>query len=344
MAKKTIDWSQVSKDRKVLSRVEELVKEGAALQGPPTKEVCEELNTLTGNNWKPGKYQEYFFAYDFPWTVEEVVYALFHAGKYPEKKQEELYAWNIEESFESDQDVIAYFVMGAFSDDPKKGDKYDQVDVRPFYKELLPALSAWKIEEEWEKNNSVAFRCSKQDNYGCNKILKLYYYGDHRLLNCTFINLEGEEKETVASLLKKYFNHVSSDFDPEAARQTEEIDFSDMFGQVDPPDGNVTREFLEKNWEVSSYNEGTDEQIDYYMNELRSAPGDHGYVYVHEDDELRELEIVHIIAQSDDPGRYEELLQDDDVLINGEEEYGADASAEFIAKYNSYMVWFKELE
>lgn len=40
---------------------------------------------------------------------------------------------------------------------------------------------------------------------------------------------------------------------------------------------------------------------------------------------------------------YDELIQDEDVLINGEDEYGADCSAEFIAKLSCYMVWFKEV-
>ena len=29
----------------------------------------------------------------------------------------------------------------------------------------------------------------------------------------------------------------------------------------------MTREYLEENWEVSSYNEDTEDQLDYYINE-----------------------------------------------------------------------------
>lgn len=39
----------------------------------------------------------------------------------------------------------------------------------------------------------------------------------------------------------------------------------------------------------------------------------------------------------------DELIQDDDVLINGEEEYGADCSAEFTGMFSCYLVWFKEV-
>ncbi len=85
MAKKTIDWETVAKGREVLSRVETLVKEGAAINGALPQEMCDELNALTGNNWKGSKYKEFCDTYDWPWAVEEVVYALFHNGKYPEK-------------------------------------------------------------------------------------------------------------------------------------------------------------------------------------------------------------------------------------------------------------------
>ena len=68
-----------------------------------------------------------------------------------------------------------------------------------------------------------------------------------------------------------------------------------------------------------------------------------GIVESHEDDELRELEIVHAIARMDNALLYDELIQDEDVLINGEEEYGADCSAEFTGMFSCYLVWFKEV-
>ena len=114
--------------------------------------------------------------------------------------------------------------------------------------------------------------------------------------------------------------------------------------KVDDSSVEITREYLEENWAVSSYDEGEECQIDYYMNEQQNNPGDKAYLYFHEDDELRQLEIVHIIARSNNPDTYDKLLEDDDVLINGEDEYGADASAEFFTQFDCYLVWFKEIE
>lgn len=103
----------------------------------------------------------------------------------------------------------------------------------------------------------------------------------------------------------------------------------------------MTREELEMDWVLSSYNEGKMEQLDYYMNLRKSDIGDIAYLYLHEDKKLMEMQIVNIIARSDDPKYYDELLENDDVLIDGEEKYNADTSAEFIMDYNCYLVWFK---
>lgn len=103
----------------------------------------------------------------------------------------------------------------------------------------------------------------------------------------------------------------------------------------------MTRENLEMEWEVSVYNEGKCEQLDYYMNLRKNNIGDVAYLYSHEDLELSEMEIVNIIARSDNPQYYDELLENDDVLIDGEDKYDAETSAEFITDRDCYLVWFR---
>ena len=102
----------------------------------------------------------------------------------------------------------------------------------------------------------------------------------------------------------------------------------------------MTREDL-KNWALSEYNEDTEEQLDYYINEYKCDIGNKAYLYSHEDDELTEMEIVHIVSRMDDMELYDELLENEDVLLDGEDEYNADTSAEFITDNNCYLVWFK---
>ena len=48
----------------------------------------------------------------------------------------------------------------------------------------------------------------------------------------------------------------------------------------------MTREFLEENWAVSSYDEDTMCQIDYYIDEGNCSVGNKAYMYSHLDEEL----------------------------------------------------------
>lgn len=103
----------------------------------------------------------------------------------------------------------------------------------------------------------------------------------------------------------------------------------------------MTREELNKNWFLSDYNVDTDDQMDYYINERMCEIGDKAYLYDHAENELIEMEIIHIIRWTDDAKYYNKLLENEDVLLEGEDEYEADTSAEFITDNDSYLVWFK---
>lgn len=93
-----------------------------------------------------------------------------------------------------------------------------------------------------------------------------------------------------------------------------------------------------KNWAVSEYNEDTEEQLDYYFNERMRNPGDTAYMYSHRDKTYTKLEIIHVISRSNNIEDYDSL--DKDVLLDGEDEYKADTSAEFITDNDCYLVWF----
>lgn len=93
------------------------------------------------------------------------------------------------------------------------------------------------------------------------------------------------------------------------------------------------------NFIISSYNEDTEDQLDYYIEEGKCNVGDTAYLYDFAEKELTKMEIIHIIRRSDDMELYDNL--DEDILCDKEEEYGADTSAEFIMDYDCYLVWFK---
>ena len=90
---------------------------------------------------------------------------------------------------------------------------------------------------------------------------------------------------------------------------------------------------------ISSYNEDTEDQLDYYIDEGKCNVGDIAYLYDYADKRFTKMEITHIIRRSDDMESYDNL--DEDILCDRETEYNADTSAEFIMDYDCYLVWFK---
>lgn len=91
----------------------------------------------------------------------------------------------------------------------------------------------------------------------------------------------------------------------------------------------------------SDYNEDTADELTYYIDCKKHNIGDIAYLYSKADDTLTEMEIIHIVCNLDDMDYYNELLQSDDILIDGESFFNADTSAEFISDDACYLVWFK---
>ena len=154
-------------------------------------------------------------------------------------------------------------------------------------------------------------------------------------------------------MLKKYYNHICTDYDMEkAVKQSQSNDtgfdaddmsaIMNLLSAYDEPQV-INRDYLEQNWEVSSYDEDTDEQLDFYIDKQNNHTGDTAYLFSHEDGELHLLQIAHIITRSSDAAAYDKLLAEDDVLCRLEDEHGADYGAEFITNNDCYLVCFKEV-
>lgn len=113
----------------------------------------------------------------------------------------------------------------------------------------------------------------------------------------------------------------------------------DYLESVPEKDGSLDK--ADQNYIASSYNKDTDEQLDYYIDERNCNIGDIAYLYSHEDKEAIKMKIIKIICRSDNVDYYDRLISDNDVLLNGEDKYHADTSAEFVTDKDSYLVWFK---
>lgn len=95
----------------------------------------------------------------------------------------------------------------------------------------------------------------------------------------------------------------------------------------------------------SDYNEGTEDELSYYIDIQKHKIGDTGYLYLHQEKSITEMSIVHIITNKTIPiNMYDRLIENDDVLINGEEKYNADTSAEFITDDECMLIWFRVVD
>lgn len=205
-----MNWEKVVQNKELLSRVEELIDEVADTFHDFPQEICDELNRLTGNNWTGDNYIEYCAEYwESWWTLEEVVFALFHDGDYPDKKEEDLYAWNIEQSLDKDEDVISFFRFGKYEDE---NDKYDDIDVRQLYKELLEAFSKWNNDvDSWEDDDYKKFMCTNKETYAYEKEIYISNRRKQKFLDCTLTNMNEQEKDIFVKIVQRYCNHVAAD-------------------------------------------------------------------------------------------------------------------------------------
>lgn len=206
-----LDWEIVVKNKELLESVEKLVDKVADIYYDFPEEICEELNSLTGNDWTGDDYLEYCAGYyESPWTLEEVVFALFHNGELPDKKEQDVYVWKIEQQTSTDEEVISFFRFGGAMKNRKKAAKYDCVCIKQIYEDICEAFVDWDNDrDEWEKDNYKSFMCSNKESYGYEKIIYIYSGYDHKFLNCTFTNLGEEERNLVISIMQKYCNHIA---------------------------------------------------------------------------------------------------------------------------------------
>ena len=111
------DWENIVKNKDLLSKVEDWVR-GLTINSP--QEVFVELNRLTGNNWSREEYESHIFDYPDFNDLEEVVYALFHNGDYPDRKSEDCEAWNIKKSVDEEKNVCSFFILSKYKKDKEK--------------------------------------------------------------------------------------------------------------------------------------------------------------------------------------------------------------------------------
>lgn len=209
-------WEEVVQNKELLSRVEELIGEVTNTFHDFPQEICDELNQLTGNNWTGDNYIEYCAEYwESWWNLDEVVFALFHDGDYPNKREEELYAWKIEQCIDEDKNVISFFRFGKYKkyeNESQKIDKYEEIDVKQLYRELLSAFPNWSNDvDSWEEDDYRTFRCTNKETYAYEKEIYISNRHKQKFIDCTLTNMNEVEKDILQNIIHKYCNHVTMD-------------------------------------------------------------------------------------------------------------------------------------
>ena len=196
------NWEKVIQDKELLSKVEDWVRR-LSIDSP--KEFFDEMNRLTGNDWSREQYESHIFDYPDFYDMEEVVYALFHEGNYPERKSEDLEAWKTEESVDDDKDVRSFFIHSEYKKNRKKCSRYDDIDVKKLYRDLLEAFPGWNEDaDSYEK----LFCLKNKETFGFTKTIFISNVYDRKFLSCTLTNMNQEEKDTFVNVVRKYCNHV----------------------------------------------------------------------------------------------------------------------------------------
>lgn len=196
------NWEKVIQDKELLSKVEDWVR-GLSIDSP--KEVFDEMNRLTGNDWSREQYESHIFDYPDFYDMEEMVYALFHEGKYPMRTREDIFAWNIEQAVEDDKAVCTFFIRGSYKKNKEKSNLYTSVDVKGLYQELLEAFPGWNEDaDSYEK----LFCLKNKEIFGFTKTIFISNVYDRKFLSCTLTNMNQEEKDTFVNVVRKYCNHV----------------------------------------------------------------------------------------------------------------------------------------
>ncbi len=170
------NWEKVIQDKELLAKVKRWII-GLVIDSP--QEIFDEMNRLTGNDWSREEYENHIFDYPDFYDWEEVAYALFHDGNYPERKNGEpfkLAKYRLKYMFDWRSGVCLW------ADNEAAKEKFNGYPVEtcdlPISDELKATLEdliylydeAFDFEKSngdllWDKNQIEEFLCTAREAY-----------------------------------------------------------------------------------------------------------------------------------------------------------------------------------
>ena len=203
------DWNEVKKDKELLRKVEDLVNEAGDYYDDLPEDICNKLNELTGNNWEPISYGERCSEWwESPWSLEQVVYALFHDGEFPDKNKFELNIVKTSETIDMPGLEIRHALCtGKYGEEFRnKFEDFPQKEIADWFKNTFSGWSM-KCEEKSDKvtadrieygKTTYIFTCNDDLEYPLDKFLGISISNDRT----AFVwgeDLSDDEKTSIKS-------------------------------------------------------------------------------------------------------------------------------------------------
>lgn len=207
-----LDWDKVKNDRALLKRAEKIVNKVSHVHYDFPEDICDELNRLTGNDWSGDDYIDYCAEYwETLYSLEAVVYALFHDGEYPQIDEKMLtFIKPLDKSILPTLEVC-HKLCTAKPDDSYR-EQFEPLPVSDLKKWFTKRFKGWKRQIETKKDKmdgsgcdygetSLHFEYKGKTEYGYQKNIRVFLSNDRS----GFISSEGlspEEWEDVLNYFK----------------------------------------------------------------------------------------------------------------------------------------------
>ena len=197
-------------DKKIISRLEELVEKISEYYSSIPTEIVNELNDLTENGWTEKEYIEYCAEYWSRSTLEETVYALLHQGAYPRNVETKLFFWKNSRKIDlSDKEIVFKLRDFPVTMDENIIRNFDDLPIKEFYGWIISFFPDWKKDKEIKEEEiqsgtfKVIFNDDDLDEYAKFKYVVLKVYGS-KMISLDCCNLYKSEKEDILSFMNKY--------------------------------------------------------------------------------------------------------------------------------------------
>lgn len=197
MAEKIIKTERIKQLEAMVDKI------GDCYDMPKESDVAK-LNQLTGNDWNAKSYWEYCCEYWSHHSLEETVWALLHAGHYPDCEEIEVcFFKRAGNSTLKDKDIYEAYRFGR---EKKISKNMEKLPVEQIEKWIRENFTEWQREEgsfkpKEDDLSSCTFFPKDKKEYGIEHALYFYSYSK-QMICLKFINISEDEQSKIIDYIK----------------------------------------------------------------------------------------------------------------------------------------------